>query len=337
VRSIVLSRHGGPEALEIVERPDPTPTSGQIKVRITHVGLNHLDIWVRRGVEGHRFPLPLVPGSDAVGVREDTGETVALVPFTACRSCARCLEGRHDLCRKYHIRGEGIDGFCAESVWVDAHDLLPCPLPPEQAAALPLALLTAWHALVGVARPGDRVLVQGGAGGVGSLAIQVAVLLGARVAATASTEPKRALCRSLGAELVVGYDDAGSAIKAWSPEGVDVVVDSNGGLTWRDSLRAIRWGGTYVTYGATAGHRVELDLRALFFKQLTLVGRTMGSAAEMHRAWSAAVGGRIRPVVDRILPMSRIAEAHAAIEGRAVAGKIVLVQNLTDERVRPRV
>lgn len=331
MQAIRIARHGGPEVLERVEVPLPEPGVGEVRVRVTHVGVNHLDVWVRRGVEGHTFPLPLIPGSDVVGVREDTGETVALFPAVSCLRCRRCLEGRQDLCRQHRIRGEGMDGGCREALIAQPHELLPCPLPPEQAAALPLSLLTAWHMLVGRAAlaPGQRVVVQGGAGGVGSLAIQVAVHAGARVLATASTADKRALCLSLGAEAAVPYEDAVKAVKRWTNgDGADVVVEHVGGETWQQSVRMLCWGGTLVTCGATTGHQVGLDLRVLFFKQLSLLGSTMGSHAEMAAAWDAVLAGRIRPVLDRVLPMSRVAEAHAALEGRDVRGKIVLTQDL---------
>ncbi len=327
MKALIVTRHGGAEVIEAQERPLPEPGPGEVRVRVTHVGLNHLDVWVRRGVPGHPFPLPLIPGSDIVGVREDTGERVAIAPATWCGSCARCDEGRQDLCRRYSIRGEGQDGGCCEAVVVKEGALLPIgDLPPERAAALPLSLLTAWHLLATRAgvRPGQRVLVQGGAGGVGSLAIQVARVLGARVVASASTSEKRALCVQLGAEAAFTYDDVVKGTKGWSGDGVDVVIDSSGAATWKDSLRVLRWGGTYATCGATAGHAVELDLRALFFKQLTLVGGTMGGPAEMRIAWDAVRCGAIVPVVDRVLPMDKIGEAHAAIEGREVAGKVVL-------------
>lgn len=333
MRAIRISEHGGPEVLRTVELPDPEPRPGTVPVRVTHVGLNHLDLWVRRGVPGHRFPLPLVPGSDVVGVREDTGEVVALHPAVGCMACEACLSGRHDLCRRYRIRGEGMDGGMRQRLRVSEAEILPLgdALPPEQAAGVPLSLLTAWHMLVGRARvrPGDKVLVQAGASGVGVFAIQVARLHGARVAATASTEAKRALCRDLGAEAAWPYEEAAREAKAWTGRtGVDLVVDHVGADTWETSLAALRWGGTYVTCGATTGHLATLNLRALFFKQLSILGSTMGSMGEMERAWRHVLAGAIRPVVDRVLPMSRLAEAHALLESRQVAGKLVVAQDL---------
>lgn len=332
MRALRIARHGGAEVIEAVDLPLPTPGPGEVRVRVTHVGLNHLDVWVRKGVEGHRFPLPLVPGSDVVGVREDTGEAVALVPFVSCGICDACAEGHHDLCRSYRIRGEGMDGGCREALVVTEAELLPLgSLDPAAAASLPLALLTAWHMLVTRAKVGvgDLVLVQAGASGVGSLAIQIARLHGARVVATASTPEKRALCVSLGAEAAWSYEEAPSAARAWSKKrGVDVVVEHVGAATWEESLRALRWGGTVVTCGATSGHQVPLDLRALFFKQLSLLGSTMGSLGELRRAWAAVQRGEIRPILDFVGSMRDLGAAHARLEDRAALGKVVVVQDL---------
>jgi NADPH:quinone reductase-like Zn-dependent oxidoreductase len=330
MKAIRIDAHGGPEALSLVTLPDPEPGPGEVAVRVAHVGLNHLDIWVRRGVDSHSFPLPLIPGSDVVGVREDTGETVALHPGFGCEACDRCAADRHDLCRHYKIRGETTDGgMCARVVVPESH-LLPCNMASEQAAALPLSLLTAWHMLVGRARiaPGQTVLVQAGASGVGSLAIQVARLKGARVAATASTEDKRALCLELGAEAAWPYEAVRTEAKSFARGGFDIVVDHVGADTWRASQRALAWGGTYVTCGATSGHEVAVDLRAVFFKQLSILGSTMGSMGEMRTAWAAVCAGEIQPVVDRVMPMSKLAEAHALLENRAVAGKVVVEMDL---------
>jgi NADPH:quinone reductase-like Zn-dependent oxidoreductase len=332
MRAIRVDAHGGPEVLRVVDVPRPEPGPDQIAVRVTHVGLNHLDVWVRRGVPGHRFPLPLIPGSDIAGVREDTGEPVVLFPATVDLTDAASLRGRPDLSRTFAIRGEATDGGCCERVLASPHELLPVGnLEPERAAALPLALLTAWHMLVGRAcvQPGETVLVQAGAGGVASLAIQVAVACGARVIATASTEEKRALCLSLGAEQAVEHERCAAMAREFTAgEGVDLVVEHVGAATWESSIRAVRWGGRIVTCGATAGHEVPLNLRMLFFKQLSLLGSTMGSFADLRQAWALVQAGRIVPVVDDVLPMSRIGAAHARIEGRSVVGKVVLAQDL---------
>jgi len=217
-----------------------------------------------------------------------------------------------------------------ERVVVPESQLLSCPLPPEQAAAIPLSLLTAWHMLVGRARiaPDQTVLVQAGASGVGSLAIQVARHMGARVAATASTEEKRQRCLELGAQAAWPYEAVRAEAKAFARGGFDIVVDHVGTDTWKTSQRALTWGGTYVTCGATSGHKVEIDLRAVFFKQLSILGATMGSMGEMRQAWEAVESGAIVPVLDRVLPMSKLGEAHDLLEARAVSGKVVVEQDL---------
>lgn len=331
MKAVRIDHHGGPEALQIVTVPEPSIGPGLVTVEVSHVGLNHLDVWVRRGVDSHTFPLPLIPGSDVVGVRTDTGERVALHPGFGCENCPTCASGRHDLCRRYAIRGETIDGGMCERVVVPESHLLPCSLPPEQAAGLPLSLLTAWHMLVGRAgvKPGETVLIQAGGSGVGSLAIQIAKLHGASVAVTASTEAKRAACLALGADHAWPYEAVREGVRDWtSKRGVDIVLDHVGTATWNSSVRALRRGGSLVCCGATTGHQASLDLRVLFFKQLNILGATMGSMTEMQEAWAAVSQGAIVPVVDQLRPMSAVAEAHALLEDRAIFGKVVLIQDL---------
>ncbi|MAY79358.1 MAG: alcohol dehydrogenase [Deltaproteobacteria bacterium] len=326
-----IDQHGGPEVLRIVDVEEPIPGPDEVLVNVTHVGLNHLDVWVRRGVDSHPFPLPLVPGSDVVGIREDTGDRVALHPGFGCLKCEICKHGRHDLCRHYQIRGESINGGMAQRVVVPKTHLMPCPIEPAKAAAMPLSLLTAWHMLVGRARvrPGQKVLIQAGASGVGSLAIQVAKLHGAEVAVTASTERKRERCMELGADHAWTYEEAKTEVRSWTQKrGVDIVMDHVGEATWKQSVRALARGGTLVTCGATTGHQANIDLRVLFFKQLNLLGSTMGTMDEMQEAWAAVTTGAIRPVVDKIMPMTELAKAHTMLESRALAGKVVMEQNL---------
>jgi len=331
MKAVRIDHHGGPEALRIVTVAEPVVGKGEVGVQVTHVGLNHLDVWVRRGVDSHAFPLPLIPGSDVVGVREDTGEVVALHPGFGCEACDTCARDRHDLCRRYAIRGETVDGGMCQRVVVPESHILPCPMAPELAAGMPLSLLTAWHMLVGRAsvRAGQKVLIQAGASGVGSLAIQIAKLHGAEVAITASTPDKRDRCKALGADHAWTYEDVRTESRAWTEKrGVDIVIDHVGSSTWNDSVRALARGGSLVTCGATSGHEAAIDLRVLFFKQLNLLGSTMGSMTEMREAWSAVSRGEIKPVVDRVLPMTQLAEAHQLLESRAVVGKVVVEQNL---------
>jgi NADPH:quinone reductase-like Zn-dependent oxidoreductase len=325
MRVVRIREHGGLEALRFEEDPLPEPGPGQVRVRIEAVGLNHLDVWVRRGVPGHRFPLPLIGGSDGAGVIETgprAGERVALAPASSCGACPRCHSGHDNLCRHYRIRGEGQDGTAREAMVVDEADLLPVPegMDATSAAAVPLAFLTAWQMLRrSRLREGETALILGGTSGVGSAAIQIARNLGAEVVAAAGTPERRARARSLGAHRAVdSRGDYHREVKA------DVVIEHVGEATWSRSLRALSWGGRLVTCGATTGPRAEVDLRVLFFKQLELIGSTMGTRADLHAMWAEVRAGRLRPVVGQVFAFEDIARAHRSLEAGTVMGKAVL-------------
>ena len=345
MQALVIEKHGDFCAIVQKERVLPAPGPMQVRVRVAAVGLNHLDIWVRKGVEGHHFPLPLVPGSDVVGTIEEVGQgvdkalidrRVALSPAESCGNCDKCRGNRENLCAEYRIRGEGMDGGCQEAVIAKANDLLflPDEMTWVDAAGFPLSALTAWHMLVERAHleAGERVLVLAGASGVGSAAIQIATLLGAEVYATAGTPEKRALARTLGARDV--FDHYAEPPfhkllrKATNGAGADVVIEHTGEQTWTRSLRALAWGGRLVTCGATSGHRANIDLRVLFFKQQSLLGSTMGTRAGMDRVWEHFCNGRLKATVGACLKMSEISKGHALLEQHQVLGKVVLLQDL---------
>lgn len=312
--------------LERREVPPCHAAAGQVRVRVTHIALNHLDTWVRRGVPGHDFGLPRIPGSDVAGVidSEDGPRTVVLHPCWGCGSCAACLAGRQNRCGDFKLRGENTDGGLRSELVVPAWQCLPLPanLRPAEAVALPLTLLTAWHMLVARARlqRGERVLVQAGGSGVGVMAIQIARLYGCEVHATASTAERRERLRELGA-TPWEYEQVG--VKGGLRD-VDVVCESVGEATWEASVKALKWGGRLVICGATSGALAKVNLRVLFFKQLDLLGSTMGTASDLAAAWREVVGGRIRPIVHALLPLDRLAEGHAMLEDRAAFGKVVI-------------
>lgn len=309
MRQIRVHDHGGPEVLLAEDVPEPVPGQHEVVVEIRAVGLNHLDLWVRRGVPGHRFPLPLIPGSDASGVVVETGERVALAPNT--------LAG--------HIRGESCDGWLRERVAVARSELLPLPEDLDFVDAAPIALsaLTAWQMLRKARiQQGDRVLVLGGTSGVGHFAIQIAKNAGCHVVATARTDEKRAVCLALGADEVV---DSNAERFPRSK----VVVEHVGAATWKRSLRALDWGGRLVTCGATTGAKVEIDLRALFFKQQEVIGSTMGTREDLHAMWAEVQAGRLRAHIGGVF--DSLGEAHAALEA-GVVGKVVA--RLSGERSR---
>lgn len=340
MEAVRVHEHGGLDALRFEEVPDPVAGPGEALVEVRACGMNHLDLWVRKGVPGHRYPLPIIPGCDVAGVvlevgpgvsDVEVGSEVFIAPGLGCGRCEACSLGNDNLCRHYGILGETRDGGYAPRVSVPARNVLPKPegLDFPQAAAFPLAFLTAWHMLTARAgvRPGEDVLVHAAGSGVGSAAIQIAKLLGARVIATAGSERKLELARLLGADETIDYtrtDFAAEARRLTGKRGVDVVVEHVGPATWEGSVKCLVKGGRLVTCGATTGPEVPLHLARVFFLSLSILGSTMGSRGELHRIARLMAEGRLSPVIDRVLPLSRVREAHEAMESREQFGKIVL-------------
>lgn len=338
---LLVKAHGGPETLCLEERPIPVPKADEALVKVAAAGMNHLDLWVRRGVPGHKFPLPLVLGCDGAGTVEGVGELVsevkvgdrvAVSPGFAPRFSAEALAGQHNLAHDYGIFGETRDGTCAQWMTLPARNLLPMPaaMSFSDAAAIPLAALTAHHMLRERAQvgPGQDVVIWAAGSGVSVYAIQIAKLCGARVIAIASGAEKTRKAKELGADVAIDrttQDPAAVVRDLTARRGVDVVVDHVGEATFATSLKMLARGGSVVTCGATSGPKLEADLRLIFFKSLSILGSTMGGMGEMRRVWDLACRGQIRPVVDRVLPLSRAAEAHALLEARAVFGKLVLI------------
>ncbi len=341
MRAVVIREHGGFERLLHEDVPVPEPAPGEVRVRLAVAGLNHLDIWVRRGVPGHEFPLPLTPGCDGAGVIDAVGpgvpsrrvgERVVLAPGFAKGTDAEVARGHDQLSTTYGIFGETTDGTCAEAVVVPERNalLLPASIELTTAAAFPLVYLTAWTMLVRRARleAGETVLIHAAGSGVSTAAIQIARLLGARLILTTTSSPgKSEKARHMGADLVLDYskpDWSREAKKAVGGKGLDVVVDHIGQATFEGSLRCLAKGGRYVTCGATSGPTTEIPLNLLFFKSLSLLGSTMGSLGDVHRLLDLVVAGRLRPVIDSVLPLAQVADAHRRLEARDVYGKLLL-------------
>lgn len=340
MRAAIFHENGGPDVVRIeeVQRPDPGP--GEVLVQVRAAAMNHLDLWVRRGIP-IETTMPHIGGSDVAGVVAEVGqgvdparvgERVVLNPSLWCGRCRECARGEESLCVRYRILGEHTDGGFAEFVAAPALNAyaLPDAMTFEDAAALPISYQTAWRALVSRARlqPGEDVLVLGASGGTAGAAVQVARLMGARVFAVTSGAENVERVRALGAHVV--YDRAEedfsrAVFRDTAKRGVDVVVENVGEPTWKGSLRALAPGGRLVTYGATAGHRAETDLRVLFWRQLQIIGTTMASRGEFEAMLRVALRGELRPVIDIVLPLDRAREAHERLEAGGQFGKVVLV------------
>jgi NADPH:quinone reductase-like Zn-dependent oxidoreductase len=339
MKAIRFHAHGGPEVLRCEEVPEPVVPAGGALVRVRACALNHLDIWERRGLPRVRIPLPHIPGSDVAGevvssadASVPAGLRVMLQPGVSCGRCAACVSGRDNECPCYEVLGYvNHPGGYAELIAVPAQNLVPVPDHVDfvRAAAFPLTFLTAWHMLMTRAnlQRGEDVLVLAAGSGVGQAAIQIAVLHGARVFATAGSDAKLERARALGAAEVINHhaqDVADEIKRLTNRRGVDVVIEHVGEATWPKSVRSLARSGRLVTCGATTGGRGALDLNALFAKRLSILGSYMGTKAELLRAARFFFTGELSPVIDRTYPLAEAAEAQRRLEASGQFGKIVL-------------
>lgn len=341
MRAAFFEEHGGPEVMKVGDRPDPRAGPGEVVVRVEAVALNHLDLWVRRGLPGLDVDLPFIGGSDVAGFVEEvgegvegreTGDRVVVNPGLWCGECEWCARGEHSLCDHYGILGEHVDGGAAEKVAVPARNLFGIPeeVPYEEAAAVPLVFQTAWRALKTRAglRAGESVLVTGASGGVSTAAVQIARLSGARVFAVTSGPEKVRRVRELGADVVIDRLEEDFAEVVWEEtgrRGVDVVLDSVGEAIWEDCVRSLAKRGRLVTYGATTGPDGGLDIRRMFWKQIQVMGSTMAGRAEFEEVMGLVFSGRLEPVIDVAWPLERIRDAHERLEAGEQFGKVVLI------------
>jgi len=333
VKAIVLHQVGDPEALRLEDAPAPATAPGQVLVRLRAAALNHRDLYICRGqYAGIKFPI--IPGSDGVGevasVAEGVqglrpGDPVIINPSLSWGADPAVAGPR------WRILGLPDHGTFAELVAVPADNVLPRPagLSDEEAAALPLAGLTAYRALItrGRVRPGETVLVLGVGGGVATMVLVIAKHAGARVLVTSSSDDKLERARALGADAGFNYKTADwvkAAKEATGGAGPDLVVDGTGGAPFDQALDAVRPGGRVVTYGATLGNAPQVTVRRIFWKQLNVLGSTMGSPEDFRGMLSLFDGGGLRPVVDRVFPLAEAGRALAHMEQAAQFGKIAL-------------
>jgi NADPH:quinone reductase-like Zn-dependent oxidoreductase len=341
VRALIIEGNGGPEQVHVRDGlPMPElQASTDVRIRVRRAALNHLDLFVLRGLPGGAIVPPWIVGSDACGIVDsagpdvrnaDPGDTVIVNPGISDRTCAYCAAGEQSLCLKYRILGEHLPGTAAEFIVVPADNVrvIPADTDPAQAAAFPLATLTAWRMVHTRARvmPGERVLIWGIGGGVAIAALQICKQIGAEVWVTSSSDEKLARARELGADHAINTRDdvPGLVRRATGKAGVDVVVDNVGQATWPKSLLALGKRGRLVTCGGTSGPMVETDVRKLFWNQWSILGSTMGNDEEFDAVTREIRAGRLLPPVDGVFP---IAEGRAAYERLSAAeqfGKVVL-------------
>jgi NADPH:quinone reductase-like Zn-dependent oxidoreductase len=340
MKALIFQEHGGLDQLQYADVPDPIVGPHVALIEVKAVALNHLDLFVRAGIPGLRLAMPHIGGSDiagvvaAVGIEVDSawvGRRVVINPALACGGCEFCVAGQESLCVDFRILGEHTAGGMAEYVVAPARNLYPIPddYPLAEASAAPLAFQTAWRALISQARlrPGERVLILGAGGGVATAAIQIANLAGAYIYAATSSAEKERRAHELGADETINYKTSDFSKEIWrrtGKRGVDVVLENVGPATWMGSQRALAKGGRLVTYGATTGRMGETDLNLLFWKQASLIGSTMASFSEFAEVMRLVFSRRLRPVVDRVLPLREGREAQRILEAGEQFGKIVL-------------
>ena len=337
MKAIRIHAHGGVEQLRIDELEMPRPGPHEVLIEVRAAALNHLDIWVRKGLPGLR--LPLILGSDGSGVVKEAGkevtqfaagDRVVAQPGFGCGLCQACLGGRENYCLRYGIRGEHSSGVQAQYAVLDETQVirLPANVSFDEGAAIPLVYMTAWEMLVnkcGV-KPTDTVLVVAASSGVGSAAVQIARVYGAHVIATAGTA-KLEKARALGADTVLDHykqDVAKEVKKLTEGRGVDIVVDHAGSASWQASMRSLAKGGKLVFCGATTGPEVSIDLRFLYIRQQSILGSTMGLRSDMFRILQLVEAGKMKGVVDKVFPFTEVAKAHEYLESGQQFGKVIL-------------
>jgi NADPH:quinone reductase-like Zn-dependent oxidoreductase len=338
MKAVRIHQFGGPDVLRYEEIPDPKPRKDQVLVRVRACALNHLDLWVRNGLPG--VNLPHILGSDIAGEIAEVGEYISdfkpgqrviVAPMSFCNHCSRCVAGLQNQCRQFTVYGNAIDGGNCELIAVPAVNVIPIPdsLDFVQAASVPLVFVTAWHMLTGRAGilAGQSVLIIGANSGVGTAAIQIAKMLHCRVITTAGDERKMQKARELGADFVINHYQQKIAQEVRTitkGEGVDIVFEHVGPATFQESMRSLKAGGTLVTCGATTGPKVDLELRFLFSRNLSVLGSYMGTMSELNEVLGHVFAGRLKPVVDRVFSLQEIRAAHEHLEKSQMFGKVVL-------------
>ena len=340
MKAVRFHEYGSADVLKYEDAPEPQIQANEVLVKIKACALNHLDLWLRMGVRDWKLHLPHIVGSDIAGEvaevgslvkRVKPGDRVLLCPGISCGQCEACAHGLDSACRSYTLFGAFVDGGYAEYVKSPEANVIPIPgdLNFDEAAAVPLVFVTAWHMLFTRAglKPGEEVLVIGAGSGVGSAAIQIAKLAGARVIATAGADWKLEKARALGAEEVINHSRqsiAEEVKRLTAKRGVDVIVEHVGAAVWDACFDSLATYGRLVTCGVTSGGEVKLNVQALFGRQRSVLGSFMGGKGELMEALKLLGRRELKSVVDSAFPLKDAAAAHKKMESREFFGKILL-------------
>jgi NADPH:quinone reductase-like Zn-dependent oxidoreductase len=345
MKAAVLKKHGGREAVHVENVPIPDLGPADVRIKVQACALNWLDVAVRRGPKFGAIDLPLIGGGDiagvidAVGTEVDSwkpGDEVVVYPLVTCGVCEFCRAGEPTVCPEHKIFGEHIDGGLAEYTVVPAHTLLSKPknLSFVEAAAVPVVFMTAWHMLITKAelRAGETVLILGAGGGVASAGIEIASLAGAHVLATTSTAQKAERALELGARHVFNYREDNwteAVLKATGGRGADLIQDNVGAKTWPSALQVLAGNGRLVSTGSHSGAEVTFDLSQVYHRQLRIIGANGGTYHELATVLDLMEKGRLKPIVDTVLPLDKIREGHRLLEDYHHFGKIVIEPSKT--------
>jgi NADPH:quinone reductase-like Zn-dependent oxidoreductase len=341
MKAVVIQEHGGVDKLKVEEVPEPEHTEDEVVLKVHSAGLNHLDIWVRKGRVRLELPKEHIPGSDATGVvlaagakvtNVTVGDEVIVNPGLSCGLCEYCNRGEQSECISFGIIGMTRPGTFAEQAAVPSRNVWPKPahMSFNEAGAFVLAHLTAWRMLMTRAqlKPGQTVLIHGIGGGVALSALQLAKLAGAEVIATSSSDEKLKRAIQIGADHTINYrtvEDVAQNVKdITSGRGVDIVIDTVGAATWPTDFSAVRRGGKIVLCGVTSDAQAVTDLRTLYWNQLTLLGSTMGSEEDLRQMLRAVTKAKLRPIIDSVAKLENIQDGTGRMETAEQFGKIVL-------------
>ncbi len=323
MKAALIIKHGDRSNVVVGEYPKPEIGEKEVLIAVKACSLNHLDIFVRRGIPGRTLPLPHISGGDVAGEVVEVGSAVTSVKAGDRVLVDPSIHGK--------ALGEDLTGGLAEYVGVPAENCIPIPdgISYEQAASLPIAYGTAYRMLIsrGQLKLGEKILILGASGGVGTAAVQIAKLAGATVIAAAGSDSKLEQLRKLGADEVINYNKEDYSKKTWEftgKKGADVVVDYSGKETWTKSILCTRKGGRVLTCGATSGFEAITDLRYVWVREITILGSNMWQQEDLKSLLDLVQQGKLTPIIDRVLPIEEIQEAHRVIEEREIFGKVIV-------------